>query len=240
MTFFPLRSLVWSVVVVSALGVVPSAHADAAAADHANVAAAQQEKRDALARDMANLVMCMLRDNKKSPAERADALQRGFGQVLDIEWIAKFVLGAGWRNATAEQRERYTELYRSYLTKIYVEHYAESSERKISDINVTGIVDAADGNFIARTQVVFTGGDRLRVDYLVRGAPDDNRILDVVVEGVSLLSSHRSEFSAIAASRGVDGVIATLDRKLGGNDAEIKLSFNLQGQQASLTARPVQ
>lgn len=228
MTHSKVRSLAWVVVVGCALGVVPGAQAqDTTAAPALSAEAQQLEKRDALARRMATLVMSMLHDQKKSPRERLEALELGFANVLDIEWIARFVLAGNWRAATPEQRERYTELYRAYLTRVYVEHYAETSERRISDMRVVGIADAPDGNFVARTEVIFAGGERMRVDYLVRGMEGDQRILDVVVEGVSLLSSHRAEFASIASRGGVDSVIAALDRRVnGGNDEEIRLSMN--------------
>jgi phospholipid transport system substrate-binding protein len=199
--------------------VVVSGEAAAETTDHANAALVQEEKHLALANDMANLVMSMLRDQKKSQTERMDALQNGFASVMDIEWIAKFALGNNWRTATKEQRARYVKLYRSYLTKVYVENYTENSERKIRDIKVVDVNTASDDTFKVRTQVIFVSGEILKVDYLVRDLPNDNRILDVVIEGVSLLSSHRSEFAALATGRGVDAVISSLESKM-----EIKFS----------------
>lgn len=195
--------------VLSAGGVAMAASADAPSA-----LAEAQEKRRSLANEMANLVMCMLRDHKKSPDERAEALQRGFTQVVDIEWIARFVLGGSWRSASPQQREDYVRLYRDYLSKIYVEHYAEDPGRKIRDIRVVGVAEAGEGNFKARTEVVFSDGAHMKVDYLVRDEENDNRIVDVAIEGISLLTSHRSEFAALAAHQGISGVIAALHKKL--------------------------
>lgn len=225
MHFISFRPLLLCMIV---LAMLPLAGAKAAVAEQSlPETSIRAQKHRELAYDMANLVMSMLHDQKKLPSERMEALQRGFADILDIEWIARFVIGANWNHMTMEQRERYVALYRTYLTKIYVEYYAESTERNISDIKVSGVFDTNDGNFIARTEVLFAGGERLKVDYRVRGAENDNRILDVVVEGVSLLASHRAEFSAIAASRGVEAVIAGLEKKLNMHAKEQELTMSL-------------
>lgn len=176
----------------------------------------REEKRQSLAHTMADLVISIIRDTKKSASDRKNALEQGFAHVMDIDWIAKFVLGSGWRNATDEQREKYTKLYRRYLTKVYVENYAETSQRQISNIKVLSTVDNNNGTYLARTQVMMVGGNNMKVDYVVREqeASGKGKIIDVIIEGVSLLTTHRAEFSKIAANKGVDGVIAKLEELL--------------------------
>ncbi len=189
------------------------------------VQAEKYEKRQALAHTMANLVISILRDQKKSDTDRKYSLEQGFANVVDIDWIAKFVLGYNWRNATEEQRQVYTKLYRQYLTKVYVENYAESSDRRISDIKVLGISDGEDGNYMSHTEILLTDGHNMKVDYMVSERENSNKIVDVVIEGVSLLSTHRSDFSALAANKGVDGVIARL-QQLVSEPGRINLSMN--------------
>ncbi len=184
----------------------------------AQVPDAERQAREALAHRMANMTLAILKDQKTRVSDRQDNLQRSFARVMDIDWIAKFVLGNSWRTASDEQRERYTELYREYLTHVYVSTYAESSERKITDIKVIAVndSDADDSHFTARTEVALSNADNLKVDYLVAARENGKyKIIDVVIEGVSLLSTHRAEFGKIAARGGVDSVIAKLEQKLG-------------------------
>src|SRR5690606_29082259 len=121
-------------------------------------------------------------------------------------WIARFVLGNNWRTATDEQRKRYTSLYHDYLIGIYVANYAQSSERKITDIKILGVRNGEDGRFTAQTELVMHGAGNVKVDYLVGKSGDGYKIVDVIIEGVSLLASHRSEFMQLAANGGVDRV----------------------------------
>lgn len=204
--FFPLMAVAATVLVGAAHN--PVAHADT----QVQTPSEQYQKRQALAHEMAGLVISILREQRKSAADRRHALEQGFANVVDTDWIAKFVLGYNWRNATQAQRDHYTKLYREYLIKVYVENYAESRERKISDIKVLGISDHEDGKYLTHTKILLSGGDTMKVDYLVSERQDMDKVLDVVIEGVSLLSTHRSEFGALAANNGVDGVIARLEQ----------------------------
>jgi phospholipid transport system substrate-binding protein len=187
--------------------------------------AMEQSEHDAqmsLARDMANSVLCIIKDQKKASGDRQASLMQGFANVVDIDWIAQFVLGNSWRNATEEQRARYTKLYRNYLTNVYVSTYAESPDKKITDIKILGVVDAANDRFSVRTNIALSNADSIRVDYLVARKGDGYKIIDVSIEGVSLLSTHRAEFGRIAGVGGIDSVIKALENQ--GNPQQLASS----------------
>jgi phospholipid transport system substrate-binding protein len=183
---------------------------------HAEVPADEQQAREALASRMATMTLSILQDQKKELAEREEILRRGFTNVMDTEWIAKFVLGTNWRTASEEQRARYAELYKIFLTKVYVENYAQSSERKIRDIKVLGIADAGDDQFTTRTKLLLSTGDELSVNYRAHKMDKGYKVVDVIIEGVSLLASHRDEFGKLAAGKGIDAVIAKLEKLTAG------------------------
>lgn len=181
----------------------------------AQVPDAERQARTALAHDMANMTLSILKDQRGSAADRQDNLKRSFANVVDIDWIAKFVVGASWRTADEAQRARYIKLYRDYLTALYVSNYAENSERKITDIKVVAVnnSDADDSRFTARTEVVISCKETLNVDYLAAAQEGGGyKIIDVVIEGVSLLSAHRAEFGKIGARGGLESVIGKLEQ----------------------------
>lgn len=168
--------------------------------------------RLSLAHDMANMTLTMITDQSKNPADRVESLKRGFSNVVDTNWIARFVLGAAWRKADEKQRARYTELYHEFLLQTYIATYAENETQQVTDIKILDVKDEANDNFTTRTEVQLSNAQKLRVDYLVKPDGDDYKIIDVTIEGVSLLSTHRSEFAEVAANTGVDGVIQKLEK----------------------------
>ena len=54
------------------------------------------------------------------------------------------------------------------------------------------------------------------VDYRMRNREDTWRVIDVIIEGVSLVSNFRSQFKDIVSKKGADGLIAQLRSR---NDA---------------------
>lgn len=208
----PIRSLLACIALFSATGGM----AIAAAPDTPDMqtADAKYKERNTLVHSMANMTLSILQDQKKPYADREATMKNGIADMVDIDWIAKFVLGNAWRNATDEQRNRYTRLYGTYLVKMYLSNFAQSTERKVRDIKVLGIADSAESTFVARTEVDLSTNEQLSVDYLVREKNDTHKIIDITIEGVSLLATHRAEFSNMAANKGVEGVIATLEQRV--------------------------
>ncbi|MDX1975236.1 MAG: ABC transporter substrate-binding protein [Rickettsiales bacterium] len=180
-------------------------------------------KREELVKKMTTATLAVLQDQQKSFDQRAENLQKGFKTLVDIDWIAKFVAGAAWRQASDAQRETYVKLYEAFLLKAYVETFGQSKERKIVDMKILGINHANNEKFTARTELKLSNADHLKVDYtVIERADGKNRIIDIAVENVSMLATHRAEFGKIMAAKGMDGVIRTLDQRVN----SVMLSMN--------------
>jgi phospholipid transport system substrate-binding protein len=178
----------------------------------------KHSQHEAFARSFANTVVAILYDTKKSYNDRKDLLRNAFAKSVDMDWMAKFVLGRSWAHATDEQREQYTKLYRKFLTETYVSNFAENPKKRIRDIKVFGISsmeDSAEENdFTVRTEMMLADNNNMKVSYLVREDAGRYKVRDIAIENISLINTHRSEFSGIAASAGIEGVISNLEQKL--------------------------
>lgn len=172
----------------------------------------KHQERLSLAREMANMTLTMVSDPSKKQAERLESLKRGFANIVDTNWIARFVIGNAWRKANDEERSRYTTLYQQFLMQTYISTYAQDETSKITDIRVVDVKDEADDNFTTRTEVKLSNARKITVDYLVKPDGDGYKIIDVIIEGISLLSTHRNEFTQIAARGGVGDVIRKLEK----------------------------
>ncbi len=186
-----------------------------ALAQPAPAAAASISKED-FVQGMAKRVLAVLTDPKLGFKQQQSTMRTLFTEVVDIDWIGKFVLGPVWRTATPEQKTRYLALYRSYITEGYVSKFDEESVGKVRDIKILGIQEAAGGTFTARTEVVQTanGEPNVKVDYRLHQTPGGFKIIDITIEGVSLLSTHRQEFAAIANNGGMEAVMAKLQEMM--------------------------
>jgi len=207
---FVRRCYLFMVMLAFSLGGAPAMAADAVSGKHGD--------HEAFAHNYAQTVLAIIQDTKKSYADRKEVLRTAFAKSVDINWIAKFVLGKQWANATDDQRERYTALYRKFLTETYVANFAENPDKRIRDIKIYGVNSEDDSpeehDFTVRTEMQLADQENLKVNYLVREEDGHYKVRDFSIENVSLIATHRSEFGALAASGGVEGVIQHLEKAL--------------------------
>lgn len=177
------------------------------------------------ANSFANIVLSVISDQKKSYEKRKEVLSEAFSKSVDIDWIAKFVIGRNWNNATDEQREKYISLYRQFLTKTYVENFAQNPDKSISGIKILNVNDKSEEDFTVATEMKLTNQDVLNVSYLVYEKDGHYKVHDIAIENVSLINSHRSEFTSLAASQGLDGVIKKLEHLVSSAPPEVAISM---------------
>lgn len=136
-------------------------------------------------------------------AEFRALLSRSF----DFQKIGRFVLGRAWRTATPEQRDEYLGLFQEFILRTYTRRLGGYSGQifKITKAEPMGKIDA-----VVVTEIGRPSGPPLKAGWRIRGKAGTYKILDVIVEGISMLATQRSEFAAVVRSQGVDGLIEVL------------------------------
>ena len=122
------------------------------------------------------------------------------------------MLGRYWRVATAEERDEYVKLFQDYVVQIYASRFQDYNGEKLK-------VDAAwraDDGAVVTTSILRQSGPPVKVDWKLRGAAPAFKIVDVMVEGVSMSVTQRDDFAAaIQAHDGnVAGLIDMLRQKI--------------------------
>lgn len=140
-----------------------------------------------------------------NPALLDTIAQKAVLPHFDFERMSQRVLGQHWRKATPEQRGRFmaeftTLLVRTYATAVF--EYRESEvrfmpARELGDKiqRIRSLVDRRDGRA------------PLQVDYDVFERADGWKVMDVAINGISLVVSYRSGFNTDVAKLGMDGLI---------------------------------
>ncbi len=124
-----------------------------------------------------------------------------------LEQIGRFVLGKSWRSASPEQQHEYLYLFSEYVLATYSQRLGGYSGEsfKIVRAEPVGKQDA-----IVFTRIDRPSGPPLNAGWRVRQFGDRLLILDVVVEGISMVSAQRSEFASVVKTEGLDGLIQML------------------------------
>ena len=137
----------------------------------------------------------------------------GFEAILqryaDMPAVAASVLGPPWRGASAGQKQAFVAAFQRYLSRRYGKQFRAYRNARI---NVTGARDGGKAGVLVNTTVVRPGQENIAVDWQVSDRSGSARVVNLVIEGVSMLANERAEIGAMLdAQRGsVDGLIKQL------------------------------
>ena len=112
---------------------------------------------------------------------------------FDYQEMAKRSLGPAWGKLSAGQRQEFVALFSQLLEASYsdkIEKYAQRVK-----IDYTGEIPS--GNTVEVRTVVVKANDRIPLNYRLMDEGGTWKVYDVVIEGVSLVSNYRSQFSRI-------------------------------------------
>ena len=181
----------------------------------AGPAAAAPDTGDAKATAFMNGLWSQALDllNKKRPAaERQAQFRELFHKDFDTPGIARFVLGRYWRTASPEEKQEFLKLFDSYVVYVYT---ARLSDFQGEQFKITGARPDQDSMLVS-TDVITPGAPQpLRVDWRLINDDGAYKISDVIVDGVSMLVTQRSEFASVIQRHGgqVQGLINLMREK---------------------------
>ncbi len=158
-------------------------------------------------RTMAQEAMAVLSDTSLSAEQRAEGLRRLMARAIDIPPIARFVLGRYWRAASERQREAYVEAYADYILNAYTAKIGDGATAvERFDVVKTQAHGAKD--FLVYCIVARAGGEPTHAIWRLRQRDGRYRIIDLMVEGISMVQTQRQEF--VSMMRGYDGDVDKL------------------------------
>lgn len=160
---------------------------------------------------LGNKVLTLLNNKAIKDSEKEQQLKTIFRDNVDTDWIGQFVLGKYWRDATPDQQKKYLSLYREFLIQSYTGRFKDYSGESFK---ITGSRDEGNSKFLLNTEIVRPQNPSVLVDYKVKGTGASMKVYDIVVEGVSLISTQRSEFTSVVSRKGLDALITALDKKV--------------------------
>ena len=140
-----------------------------------------------------------------SQSEREKRFRGLLESHFDMPGINKFVLGRYWKIATDSQKTDFQKLFESLLVQSYAKTFAQYGGEKFQ---VSKSWADGDGSVVVNSHVDRPNGDVIHLDWRVADQANTLRIIDLVVEGVSLRATHRSDFASAIQSNG--GTIASL------------------------------
>ena len=168
---------------------------------------------DVLVRDTSKEVLEIVKKDKDIQAgDRKKILDLVETKILphfNFTRITRLAVGKHWRTATPEQQQMLVKEFRTLLVRTYstalTNYKGQAYEVKAADIKGD---DAT-----VKVEIDQPGGQPIMIDYTLEKTPQGWKVYDIVVAGISLVTSYRSTFSNEINSSGIDGLIKTLAEK---------------------------
>jgi len=167
---------------------------------------------DGFIRALADSTLPDLTDPMLPLEERKARFRAVMQRDFDLTKIAKLVLGRHWRRTKPEQRAEFAKLLEDYIAGLYARHFEDLAGLRIA---VEGVRDFQD-SWIVYTRASRSNGSPVLLDWRVDRKDDGYAIIDLVIEGISMIVTQREQFSSIVLeSGGVDGLLLRLRDRLG-------------------------
>jgi len=121
-----------------------------------------------------------------------------FTSYADIDIIARSVLGPPYRSLSNSQKRAFSDAFGSYLSNKYGRQFREFQG---SSITITRARDAGSKGVLVSSQVRQTGQSPYALDWQASDRSGQTKLINLIIEGISLLTSEREEIRAMLDAR---------------------------------------
>ncbi|HYM01430.1 MAG TPA: ABC transporter substrate-binding protein [Stellaceae bacterium] len=171
--------------------------------------------------DLVNKGLEALGNTQLTQADREKQFRALLLDDFDMQRISRFVLGRYWNEASDQDKQNFEHLFRDYVVHAYSSRFSQYSGQQVK---VTGQRPESETTTIVMSQIIQpNGAPPAKVDWRVRKGDGGYKIVDVDVEGVSMLITQREEFGTVIQRNGgtVAGLNQALQQKLASGDTAL-------------------
>ncbi|OFW70553.1 MAG: hypothetical protein A2977_04010 [Alphaproteobacteria bacterium RIFCSPLOWO2_01_FULL_45_8] len=146
-------------------------------------------------------------------AERRRRFEALFVVAFDYDRIGKFVLGRFRRQISETDMKEYMDLFKNMVVRVYAARFGEYNQEKFH-VSSNRVIDKEGKTIVVSSKIVRPNDSKIAIAWhMYKDTAGSFKIFDVVVEGVSMALTQRSEFSAILQQGGIKKLIEELKIK---------------------------
>lgn len=155
-------------------------------------------------------VIAILTNQSLSVEEKRKRVEDVVLASVDFETLSKLVIARNWSKFNEAQRAEFMTLFKNHLSMTYGRNVETYKNEKVT---ITGSREESGGDTTVKTKIVRGGPGDILVDYRMRQTAGTWKIIDVIIEGVSLVSNFRSQFQDVIAGGGPERLLSLLRDK---------------------------
>jgi phospholipid transport system substrate-binding protein len=142
-----------------------------------------------------------LSDVSMSDDGRKGEFRKLLNKNFDLNTIARFTLGRNWKSLSDAQRKEYLSSFKRMIVEVYSRRFSDYQGQKLE---VRGSRPEGTSDVLVKTAIVPPSGPEVAVDWRVRKSSGEYKVVDVIVEGVSMAVTQRADFSSVIQRGGGD------------------------------------
>ena len=174
--------------------------------------ASAQEAPDALVKRVTDELLTLIKADKELQAgNQRKVVEVAEAKVLphfDFARMTRLAVGRNWQQASDAQKEALVKEFRTLLVRTYSSSLSAYRNQTI-EVKPSKVA-AGDKEATVRTAVIQQGGPPIPIDYSMEKEAAGWKVFDVVIDGVSLVTTYRGSFNDQIQKGGIDGLVKTL------------------------------
>jgi phospholipid transport system substrate-binding protein len=205
-----------SAMLVAALALGATARAEAQVKSKASPSSIDQKAKPVLPNSATAFIQSI--DQKVKPmlantAQNKDKILKVLNQMLDFPTLCKNSLGKHWEGKTEAQRKEFSDTLHALIEKNVVKRLRDTRNNKVK------YQSEEEAGGAATVVTIVSDGDgpraqQLEIAYKLQKRGKSWIVIDMITDGVSLVSNYRSQFNKIITQDGWDAVIKKMKDKL--------------------------
>ena len=163
---------------------------------------------------LADKAIAALTEESVSRDDRITRFRKLLNEHFAVQTIGRWVLGRYWNRATDAEQKEYLSLFEDLIVITYVDRFTAYSGEKLT---VNKAVPANGEDLLVSTVITQpNSAEKVEVSWRVREYKDSFKIVDVIVAGVSMGQTQRSEFASVIRRNGgtIEGLLTKLREDL--------------------------
>ncbi len=175
---------------------------------------ASKENIDEISRTSMRLIekmaargIAFLSDKDMTKSQREKEFRKLINENFDMKTIGRFALGRYWRSSSPKERKEYLKLFKEMIIHVYTKRFGDYNGEKLV---VTSARREGKSDVIVSSSIITQRGQNISVDWRVRYKKGNYKVIDVIIEGVSMSLTQRSDFASVI-QRGGGNVKVLLD-----------------------------
>ncbi|MGB7919779.1 MAG: ABC transporter substrate-binding protein [Desulfobacterales bacterium] len=155
-------------------------------------------------------IVKILGDKSLADDVKVKQLEKAANETFDYVYLSRMTLGRNWLKLDDSQRSEFVDLYRQLLEKNYMGQLLKYTDEKVVFGRQTMLSDT-------KTEVdsnVVSSDKKIPITYRLIQRDGDWKVYDLVIEGVSLVSNYRTQFTDILSRQTPAEMLAILRKKV--------------------------